>query len=187
MVKTKTVAVSMLLVAASLFAVFAFPMLSVSSAPAAADNGIRFSNQICDTVIHPDGTTTQYPCVHNAILTQGRTFIRDFLILAGTKTPMYYMAFGNGTGVAASDTALNAEMVECGMTRAQGTVIILNTTAFRVQLSATNTCAASIVVNTTGLYNASSGAMMMFAGNISTPPTLAQNDQLVQNYTVNLA
>lgn len=151
----------------------------------AGSEPIRFSNSICQTVTRADGRVEDLGCVHNAIVDLGRGTVRDALL--GAARDISYIGFGNSTGAAAGDVAIAGELAVCGFSRAQGTKDYKNASAFTVYKTFTNSCDEAVTPNVTGLYNASSGNVLVFAGNITSPPTLAKNDQLTQNYTVNLA
>jgi hypothetical protein len=145
-------------------------------------DGISFSNFFCTEIKRANGEIAYSKCDHNMQVTQGKTIVRDLLL--GNGGNLKIMGFGNGSAPVAGDVALNNEIpTVCGFSRAAGTVVYTNTTAYTVQRVITSTC-DNQVVNTTGLYNTTTGNFLAFGGVITSPPTLMSGDTLTQNYTV---
>lgn len=109
-------------------------------------------------------------------------------LLAGDATaiPFTYLAVGtSSTAVAATDTTLNAEIVDTGLARAAGTVSRVTTTTTNDTLNVTYTWTASgtKVVQEIGLFNAASvGTILGHA--LTGTRSLINADQLVGTYKV---
>lgn len=122
--------------------------------------------------------------VVNAGLVQLALLARD-----GTATPFSHLAVGtSSTAVAASQTALQAEITDSGLARAAATMSSVTTTVTNDTLQAvyTWTATGSKTVEEVGVFNASSGGTMLsraLTGSVS----LVNGNELVITYKLKFA
>jgi hypothetical protein len=92
----------------------------------------------------------------------------------------------NATAPAAGDTTLTGEIASGGLTRAEGAYTHTNgTTSYKISFTFTATAAHTNVAKA-GLFNASSAGTMAFETLLSSTVTLAINDTLTIEWTVNI-
>ena len=108
-------------------------------------------------------------------------------IITASLGTTYYIAVGtDATAFAKTQTALVAESVASGLTRAAATVSVTTTTASNDTLHCTKTftSGATATITEVGLFNASSGVTMMARDVLTTPRPLVSGDQhtVVYNY-----
>jgi len=115
-------------------------------------------------------------CSPNVLTNAGKELIEAYLSQGGTLGAVKYIAVGNGTAPSASSTSLDNEITDCGLARAAGTYSNVGTGNWSFSYTWTCTC-DGVTVNTTGIFNASSGGTML-AGNSFNPSTLYTNDEL---------
>jgi hypothetical protein len=109
-------------------------------------------------------------------------------LLAGdaSAVPFTYLAVGtSSTAVAATDTALNAEITDSGLARAAATVSRVTTTATNdtLQLTYTWTVSGTKTVEEIGMFNASSGGTILGHA-LTTSKGCTSGDTLVGTYRV---
>ena len=148
-------------------------------------NSIAFKDHICAFLIR-DGTTIPLgPCQHNVVTLSGLNATATQLFGA-TAQNFTFIGLSNQSGSSTS-TTLPGEITstDCsGLQRAGGTVIINGQTCnVTIRNLFTSSCPGPIVVNSTGLFNASSGGTLFALGNI-TNATMFSADQLIINHTV---
>lgn len=117
-------------------------------------------------------------CTPNVLTNTGKDLIKDYIGGAAAGAKVDFIGISNGTPPAAGSTTLNNEITTCGFARAAGSYVSRSESNGNWSFSKvfTSTC-NSILVNTTGIFNASS-AGVLFAGNTFTDATLQSNDQL---------
>jgi hypothetical protein len=141
--------------------------------------GIKYNSQVCvyknDVLVH---------CGPNLITDAGKNHIKGVLgtwpgAVQGTNVSIIALS-NTSTTIGISDTALPGIMAnECGLGMQRGTYYTFGTGAWNISYQFTNTCNAAIIVNTTALYNQTSGTGALdFAENTFTTVTLSQNDNL---------
>jgi len=135
--------------------------------------GIKYTGIMCYQV-----NDNPPVCSPNTYTNFGMNVTRDALTGSGD---VKYISVGNGSAVAAATVALDSEINECGVTSyASGTVTALLTSVgnYSIQKQYSVTCGVPLV-NTTGIYNASSGNTL-FAGDTISPSVsnLASGDTL---------
>ena len=92
----------------------------------------------------------------------------------------------NATAPAAGDTTLTGEIASGGLSRAQGTFSHTNgTTSYKISFTFTATAAHTAVAKA-GLFNAASTGTMAFETLLSSTATLAINDTLTIEWTINI-
>jgi len=148
---------------------------------AGTGEGIKYTGIMCYKV-----NNRPEVCSHNTYTNLGKNITRDRLGWA-VGAPITAIGVGNGTAVAATDVVLNSEINECGLSRGTaGTVSIVQTSTgnFSAQKVFSVTCSAP-KVNTTGLYNATSGNFLWAGDTISPEVTnLANGDTLTITWYV---
>ncbi len=181
--KIQTIALGIL----SVGLLFALPILSGTGAGENTGTaGVEWNGIVCPTVIKADGNIETMDCSHNTITTEGKNHIRKAL---GNNelgaTAFKYLAVGNGTAAAAGDTSLNSEITDCGLARAAGTYTADAVAGnWSQQYQWTSTC-DNIIVNTTGLFNASTAGAtdtILADADFSASVTLQTGDKLNVTY-----
>jgi hypothetical protein len=122
--------------------------------------------------------------VDNLIVNAGKA---QLALLAGDATaiPFTYMAVGTSTtAVAATQTALAAEITDTGLARAAGTVSRTTTTVTNdtYQVTYTWTASGTKVIEEVGVFNASSAGTMLGRA-LTTTKTVVNGETLVAVYT----
>ena len=118
-------------------------------------------------------------CSHNIITNAGKDYVLA-LLKGETSGAVKYIAIGNGTAPAAGDTTLDGEQTTDGLARAEGTIDTTGSSgSYNVSVNKvfTYTGSSDRVVNTTALFNASSGGTF-FIGDSFSSRTLKQNDKI---------
>lgn len=126
--------------------------------------------------------------VDNIVTNAGKA---QLALLAGdaSATPFTYLAVGTSTtAVAASQTALVAEISTSGLARASGTVSRITTTVTNdtLQITKTWTASGSVTVEEVGVFNASSSGTMLSRALTSTK-SLVNGETLTATYTLAFA
>ena len=142
---------------------------------------------VCPTVERVDGSIEVLECSSNAITTEGKNHIRYSIgKAAGGNAAFDYLAIGNGTATSVSDTTLASEQTACGLARAQGTYTADAVAGnWSIQYQWTTSCDGGIVINTTGLFNASSAGAtdtLLADADLSNSVTLQDGDKLNITY-----
>lgn len=150
-------------------------------------------NKVEIKVIRPDGTVS-YSRGFNSRTSAGASWQAQVMGSAAG-TPANYMALSSTILTPANgDTTLSGEITSgtnSGLARAQGTYqgysapASLGATA-SYQITHTFTSAASTTVNSAAMLNASSSGSLFVEANLSPAATLANGDQLVLTWTVNI-
>ena len=118
-------------------------------------------------------------CDSNVITNDGLNHIK-YLIGSGVSSgAVDYIALGNGTAPTQSSTNLSGEITNCGLSRSQGTYLSNGVGNWSIYKTFTSTC-NNVVVNTTALFNATSGGII-FAGDNFTDVNM-QNGYQIQIY-----
>jgi len=160
-----------------LFAIVIAAVLLLSSVKtgklAGIGEGIKYTGIACYQV-----NDNPPVCSPNTYTNFGKNVTRDALTGHGD---VKYIAVGNGSAVVAANTTLDWEINECGITnQTAGTVTILDASVgnYSIQLQYSITCGVA-VVNTTGIFNKSTGDTL-FAGDTISPAVsnLASGDTL---------
>jgi len=149
----------------------------------ASDSGFKFDNQVC---VSKNGVLLG--CSHNVFTNAGKSLVMDYLFNNSVAPGNWvkYIAVGNGTVPAVGDTTLNSEIPDCGFSRAIATSVSTNATSgvrFVGVVFTMSGCSGTRIVNTTGLFNQTSGGTL-FAGNSFTDASLQNNDQLNITWTL---
>jgi len=122
---------------------------------------------------------------HNVLTDLGANGIRDYLS-GGAGSAINYIAVGNGSDITTSSTSIpGGDITDCGFSRATGTLGIQGTGNWSFEKIYTSTC-DGIVVNTSGMYNASSGDYM-FWGDDFTDCTLQSSDTLKITWNISVS
>jgi hypothetical protein len=120
--------------------------------------------------------------VDNLVVNGGLAFLSG--LLGGTGTVPTYIALGtDSTAVAGTQTALEAEITDTGLERAEGTVSQETTTATddTFQITETFTATGSKTIEEVGIFNdASAGTMLSRA--LTTSKTIANGENIVVTY-----
>ena len=141
------------------------------------------------TVIgYRDGTVFYNFTTHNAIMTIGSTYIRDILGWANVTEMNATISISLSADPTPEKawTKLPTETTVSGLTRANGTASVVNSTAYKVVKSWT--AGASATVNCTGLHWSPislSDNNMLAAASID-KVSLIENDQLTVTWTVHI-
>jgi len=167
----KNFVIATLLVALMAVTVYSFPIKSESSVPK-----LEFHSAVC---IYKNNDLTA-PCTHNAMMNAGLNWTRDLIGNAGAAGAMKYIAVGNGTnGEVTTQTTLNAEIADTGLQRAAGTYAVVGLGNWSIShVFTAGAGASSLIVNTTGLFNDTSGGTMFAGKNFANSVTLQAGDQL---------
>jgi hypothetical protein len=127
----------------------------------------------------------------NTITNIGLDMIRGLLGAGGPSTNVSVIRLGNGTVPTAASTDLDSQINVSGLGNATGTYAA---TAGNGNWTISNTytvvcgSGASIIVNTTGLFNATNADEGMFAGSaLSTNVTLQNADQLTVTWNMEVS
>lgn len=160
---------------------------STPSTQTGISQGITRHEAICLSVNRwtPDGYIYEEPeCTHSVLFSIGGNHTVNLLLGkippadASTADNVSFIAVGNGTDPASGDTTLNNEIAESGLTRAYADSTKVDATTGNATLYKlfTFTGTGPCVINTTALFNASSGGIP-FVGGSFTSRTLYENDQ----------
>lgn len=104
----------------------------------------------------------------------------------GSQTAFTYLAVGtSSTAVAASQTALQAEITDSGLARAAATVSRTTTTQTNdtLQLTYTWSVTGSKTIEEIGVFNAASSGTMLARG-LTTSKSVVNGDQFVGTYQI---
>ena len=137
---------------------------------------------------HPNGTVFYYYTTPNAIMTIGSRYIRNILGFNNVTdmNATISISLSADPGPQTDWTKLPTETTVSGLTRANGTASVVNSTAYQVEK--TWIAGAPATVNCTGLHWSStsdSSGNMLAAASISSV-SLILNDQLTVTWTVNI-
>lgn len=149
-------------------------------------NGINHGDRWCVQVTKVDGTKLPAYCGQNTYTNAGMNATRDLLGAGSGSAGFKYIALGNGTAPSVTDTSLNSEITSgqnSGLARALGTYTPLNQNGNWTISSTFTSSINAQVVNTTALFNASSGGAEL-AGFSFTSATLQTNDQITVNISI---
>jgi len=143
--------------------------------------GLHWNSEVC---IYKNNELIQ--CEPNILCTGGKNWTRDCIgkFLCGS-TNFSIIALGNTTTAqSASDTTLANEWTTCNLGRKSGEYTELTGSSDgNWTVSAVWTANDACVVNTTGLFNATSSGTM-FAQNNFTTVSLQANDQINVTWTI---
>ncbi|MEM0029334.1 MAG: hypothetical protein QW572_00520 [Candidatus Nitrosocaldus sp.] len=126
---------------------------------------------------------------HNLITDAGKNFIRDQAFgTASSSTAQYIALSTDSTAPNASDTTLAGEITSQGLERAQGTATPGSTGQITISKTFTMTSGANstFTINKAGLFNSSSGGILVAVALISNPPTLQAGDSITINWQINI-
>ena len=151
------------------------------STPMGTPMGVLHGGSFEAHIIKADGTIIPLGGSHNLFTDEGKKFVAS--VLNGSETNgIDAIQIGNGSNVTESDASLDGVITECGLeenavtffTGGVGTGNLTGSTIF------TNTCAATIKVNTTAIEcnSCAAGSNHFAAANFTSDANLAQNDQL---------
>lgn len=132
-------------------------------------------------VIHErSGRVIDRRVIHNLVVTAGKNEAAKLLVGDGG-TPFSYIALGTGTTTpSVTDTALEAEIVDSGLARAQGTV---STTDNIAKVEKTFNVTGTKAVTEAGLFNAAT-AGVMFARVVFAPLNVQNGDTLTYRWEI---
>lgn len=178
----RTILLSSLLLA-TLLGVFVFANSLGISNVASPSQGIVHGDEWCAQITRADGTIEAPFCGKNTYTNAGKNATRDYIGAGSGGAAFDYIALGNASAPTATDTTLGNEYTDGGLSRAQGTYYSLATNGnWTIGYTFTAT-ADNLLVNTTGIFNASSSGVM-FAGFSFADATLQTNDQITINATI---
>lgn len=134
-----------------------------------------------------DGTREDLGIAENLRTTVGADWQADVMGNSTQPVSARWIALTtNSTAPAAGDTALTGEITTGGLGRAVGTYSHTNgTTSYKITNTFTATASHTAVAKA-GLFNAISGGTMVFTTLLSSTATLATNDTLTIEWTVNI-
>jgi hypothetical protein len=144
--------------------------------------GLIYGSEVC---IYKNNELVQ--CKPNILCNGGKDFIRDCLGTAACGTTpgnFTWIALGNVTGTeaqGAGNTTLENEWTSCDLTRMDGAYTQIGTGNW--SLSHVWTASGTCMVNSTGLFNASSGDTLFAQNNFSTV-NLQNQDQINVTWTI---
>jgi len=141
-------------------------------------------SSVCARILRASGIVEDLGCNENTWTNSGKNWTRDCIGqgVCGA-TAFKYLALGNTSAPSATSTTLAGEIADCGLARASGTYVTETASVgnWTIYYTWTSTC-NNEVVNTTAVFNATSGGIML-AGTTITSATLQSSDQLQVNYT----
>lgn len=130
-------------------------------------------------------------CHKNRIVNTGEEWLEK-VISSGNVGLMQYLALGNGSAPAETDTALPNEITDCGLTRSLATIIdngngnwTLKKTWVGSNYGGTISC-DNVLINTTGTYNATTGGTFI-AGTSIPSAIVSKSDNYTIEYTFVIA
>jgi hypothetical protein len=171
-------AVSLLALALLVFGLSSFKPSVSTNAANFVNTGIPYHGQV---TVYKNGVLIWTG--HNTLVNNGRSIVQDLLHASGATAGVTSVALSNVTpmtGYSATDTTIGAgtDWASCGLSVAAGTYVATGTAGqWNVTKTFTNTCPTGMIVNATGLYNATSSGYL-FAETNFTSTTLNQNDQI---------
>lgn len=160
--------------------------------------GISGFNVIEMTIIRKDGTRKVIR-TFNSRVNKGAALTASLMSgssLGGISSPLppIYIALSTSTLTpAAGDTTLSGETSATGLARALGTVggysapgALDGAASYTVSKTFTNSSGGSVTINSAALFDASSSGNLFVEGNLSSSAVLANGDQLIVTWTVNV-
>jgi hypothetical protein len=159
-------------------------LVSTESSPNA---DFKFDTYFCTQFKPEGGEWGNLNCDHNTFMNAGSNMIEA--ILNGTQitnTNTTYLALGNTTTPASTDTTLASEITDCGLARVQGTPYHLGQGWWEVNTTLTFSCSRTEIANTTAAFNALTNGVEFAGGTITSVTFTTSGDQLRlrHNYTV---
>jgi hypothetical protein len=150
---------------------------------------IKYGSDVCSRVVYANGTETDWTCNHNLYTTAGKNHVRECLGGGTTaKCNISFLAVGNtstGLQIFAANTTLGQEITDNGLTRAECTFFAEtaagNWTCYK---TFTYTGTNPTIVNTTGLFNASTTGTFFAGANLTTATLSSNGDTLQVNYSL---
>lgn len=146
-------------------------------------NNIKLEGKYILECRDKEGNLKWKDVVKNLVTSAGKA---QLALLCGdaTAVPFTYIALGtSATAVAIGDTALTAEIVDSGLSRAAGTVSRVTTTVTNdtFQITKTFTATGSKSIEEIGIFNAAStGTLLSHA--LTTTKSVANTDTLTATY-----
>ena len=133
---------------------------------------LKYHSNVC---VYVNGELVS--CQHNLLTNAGKNAIKDRLGSPGNLNVFDYIALANNTvAQSATDTALQGEWTTCGLSRTQGTFASEGVGNWSITAIFTSSC-DDVIVNATGLYNATSGGTL-FAETTFPTRTLYDGDSI---------
>lgn len=119
---------------------------------------------------------------HNAMMNQGKGFVRAALTGGMAADAVDVISLGNGSGVFTTNTSLSGNITDCGLLAVAGTLNLDSATPFTggANWSYVNTFTSSCnneLVNASGMSNTTANTFMWWADNF-TATTLQSSDTL---------
>jgi len=143
---------------------------------------LNYGAVVCIKIIRADGTIEDVGCSGNVVTEAGLNHIKYLVGEGASSEAVKYLALGNGSAPTISSTYLDNEITNCGLARAEGTYTSNGVGNWTRSKTWTCTC-DGVYVNTTALFNATSGGTM-FAGYSFSTRILYENDQLQESWTI---
>ncbi|MCD6572260.1 MAG: hypothetical protein J7K62_03210 [Thermoplasmata archaeon] len=166
--------------------VFSFPIIisvdNLGSSGNQITSPINYKATVCVRILRADGTIDNVGCSSNVITESGLNHIKYLLGTGISSDAVKYIALGNGTAPTSTSTSLNNEITNCGLTRAEGTYTSNGVGNWNISKTWTSTC-DGVPINTTALFNASSGGTI-FAGHNFGTRIVYSNDQIQINWNI---
>jgi len=166
--------------ALALLVLAALAIPAEESTPGTAHFGIR--GQITKAIYDENGNLISLETKPNVITNAGLDHIKYLVGQGLSSDAVIYIALGNGTSPTATSTTLDNEWTTCGLSRTAGTFYSNGVGNWTISASWTSTCDGA-AVNTTAIFNATSGGTMFAGDTFSSTDTLNKNYQLVLNWT----
>jgi hypothetical protein len=142
--------------------------------PVSENEGLKYDGVVC---VYKNNQLVE--CKHNLITNLGLNLIKT-TAGQGTAMAVTKIAVANATGTAqsATDTSLTGEWASCGLTATTGTYVNqAGNGQWNITYQWTQTGCSDVLVNGTGLYNAT-GASQLFAETSFSAVTLQANDRI---------
>ena len=180
----KAVFTTVALLSVVVLAIITMPSESIVGIDTVADyeNSFELHGERLTVVLDDKGREVSRHLDSNLITTVGLNHIK-YLVGEGQGTnAMKYIALGNGTDPEAGSTELSGEWASCGLSRATGNYYSNGDGNWTISASFTAN-EDGCKVNTTAVFNDTSGAMMFAGDTYSSTDTLNTNYVLQQNWT----
>lgn len=162
-----------------IMALLCFGFLAIPQPAESADEVVKYNSNVC---ISKNGALIE--CKHNVITNSGKDMIKNAIALGGSDKASN-LSLGQGTAPVAASTTLNLELTASGLQQKAATYGSNGGNGNWSYWTTWTSTADAQVVNSTGLYNATTP--ILFAGTTFTSTTLQTNDQITVNYTISIS
>lgn len=148
----------------------------------------RRRNQLVIEVRDAEGRLKQRLKTHNLRTSAGADFQKNQMSGSAVAVANYIGVSNDNTPAAAGDTTMAGEQTGSGLARAAGTFDggAAGSTSYTLTKTFTYSGGASITLYKAGMFNAASAGTMVFEALFGTAATLATNDQITIQWTINI-